>query len=158
MDCSALITYGSLLAFDELTDVFADPETYPIRVSGYQRHFAQEAMVRTGADGERGVLTVEPDSESWFNGLLVTGFTADEYEAYVSRESGYHLTMVDSSALTFYEESPTEDVLSDVRVPIGDEPLTDPTPIPAYANLCVSGAAEHGPQFLTDFLVTTTRC
>ena len=152
---NGIITYGSLLNLDELEGLYENFEVFKVRVYGFRRHCGQESTFRK-TDEYDAVLTVEPDEESWFNGLLITGFSDGEFEAYLDRESGYSIERVDGSDISFYEEYGIDlGEFEEIVVPIGEMELENPNPVPEYIELCTVGAFEHGSQFGRDFVLTT---
>lgn len=151
----AILTYGSLLNKNEINGMFADTKKIPVKIDGFKRHFAQKSTFRTGENGERGVLTVTPTEDEWCNGLLLIDISEDEYEEYKNRESGYTPITVPLENLESYSGYDIPENISEVLIPVGDRPLSDPNPIPSYAQLCVDGAGMWGEEFLTDFLLTT---
>jgi len=151
---NGILTYGSLLNTDELEELFPEANYVPVRIDGYRRHFAQKSTFRDGENGERGVLAVEEDENSWCNGLLIYPIEQSEFDEYKERESGYEISEIEINCISPYKNH-TLPELTDVVIPCGARPLSNPKPIPTYAALCIEGAQEWGDQFVTDFLLTT---
>lgn len=163
----AVIVYGSVLNPNDLSDVFTQirGRVAPVKVSGFERLFNQEASWRETTGANRAVLNVRRNDDHWFNGILVADLTRSEFREFKERERGYRLTEVEREALTSYDQADIEaDVATDrpavgaqdlVLTTTGSKTRADIEPIAEYAELCRDGASQWGETFLHDFLQTT---
>jgi hypothetical protein len=150
-----IITYGSLINPTEIELIAPDASYTPVKVNGFRRHFGQKSVFRKGNNGQRGVLTVEKEYSSWFNGLLMYSLTDDYITSYKERESGYNIKSVDIYDISSYPEYSLPEELTEVYIAIGDRSLENPQPIPSYLKICMEGAKTFSNEFLTDFVITT---
>lgn len=148
-----IIVYGSLLNKTELQDVFPTASYTPVRLVGFNRSYNQSATWRTGDDGERGTLTANFDPFSYINAVLVTEFTASEYEDYTDREQGYELCSFSPDRIHLYDKTELE--IHNPIISIGKLWLNAVTPIPEYVQLCEKGAEQWGEVFAKEFTQTT---
>lgn len=153
----SLLAYGSLLHPDELArHGLESASCTPVRVSGFLRSFCQEPSWRPATSEERGVLTVRPSAEHWFNALRIDGFGAEALAELDHRERGYRRAAVPPDRLRGYGPEPLARAPECVLY-LGREEKFNAAILPGadYLELCVAGAAAWGPDFLRDFLETT---
>lgn len=164
----AVITYGSLLHPEDLTDLFGRirNRTQPVKVDGFRRAFNQEASWRETEGDDVAVMNVGRSEGSWFNGLMVADLDRSEFAEFRERERGYWLVEVEPESLDEYsptmldtshlgDSPPDLDDQDLVLVPTGKKVRMDVSPIDDYVNICLTGAREWGSDFYEDFLTTT---
>lgn len=155
----AVIVYGSLLHPQDLENVFGSQAiVVPVKLYGFRRCFNQRSDQRIPDATTETVLNATPSENEWLNGLLVSEFDKQNEKEYIERESGYELIPVEPSSIETYPgyDSVSDD-LTDIRIASGTLPVENPNPIPEYVAHCIDGAGKWGDQFLTDFLLQTSR-
>lgn len=153
-----VVVYGSLLVPLELREWLDGVENRAsrVKVSGFERVFDAEAEQRETSGTRRAVLNLHEREESWFNGLLIPRLDPKEYEAYVTRETGYEFGEVDADRITPYvDEVATVDVDSDPIVAVNAPASNGIRPVPSYLKNCLKGASYWGSNFYDDFLDST---
>lgn len=155
----AVVGYGSILDRGDLGELFVDGvrRSVPIRVDGFERVFNQEASWRDVDGDERAVLNVERSDDGWFNGVLVTDLSREEFAAFRRRERGYRLIEVEPDEIDPYDADDRARIDENdlILTTTGERVRDDIAPIRSYARLCADGAADWGDEFLADFLATT---
>lgn len=156
----SLLAYGSLLHPDELARHGLEPASCtPVRVRGFLRSFCQEPSWRPATSDARAVLTVEPSDEHWINALRIRGFDSDAVAELDHRERGYSRAAVHASRIEIYgpRPAPGPDAGAAAVIYAGREEKFNAEILPAedYLQLCLSGAAAWGEEFLADFLRST---
>ncbi|MEX2572298.1 MAG: gamma-glutamylcyclotransferase family protein [Gemmatimonadota bacterium] len=153
-----LIAYGSLMHPDELAShCTREPPVLPVRVRGYRRTFCQESTWRGGHSESRGVLTVEPSENSWFNAILVAECDPDLISSLDFRERGYDRIDVPTASVEPYAPDTDLGGFTAINMYRGrpEKWNADLIPNPDYVALCTAAAERWGPIFLDDFLATT---
>lgn len=150
-----IIVIGSLLHKGELGYLFdgLSSRTARIRLDGYQRMFDAVADRRETVGNRRAVLNLH-SGDAWCNGVLVTDLSPSEFGIYARRETTYRFELVDSEAVTCYENESVE--FPDEIIVASDAPRhADVKPIPSYVKTCLLGARQWGETFYEEFLETT---
>lgn len=154
----ALLVYGSLMHPKELArHRLSENAAVPVRVRGYRRSFCQEPSWRVGSAGERGVLTVHPSEDAWFNGVMVCGLDTAVFESLDERERGYGRIHVPASRLALYPGAEDPPRCRNLYLYTGRSEKYNASLLPnsAYLALCTEAASRWGTDFLDDFLSTT---
>ena len=164
-----IIVYGSVLNPADLRDLFhtLSGRTRPVTVSGFERVFNQEASWRETGGQHRAVLNVKQNPDRWFNGVLITDVTRDEFSQYRERERGYRLVEVEQDEVEPYDPesiaaetidtTDAEEIRSQelLLTTVGEKQNEDILPIHDYVEICLNGADSWGERFREDFLSTT---
>jgi hypothetical protein len=150
-----IIVIGSLLHRDELAYLFdgLPDRSARVRLDGYRRVFDAVADRRETVGDRCAVLNLH-SADAWCNGVLVTDLSPREFGIYARRETTYRFEIVDSEAVTYYENESV--ALPDEIIVASDAPShADVKPIPSYVKTCLSGARQWGETFYDEFLETT---